>query len=354
MPSAASGARAAKHRQAAAQSDDLAARPTFGRIRPAADALVELEKHRHDLTDVTPVARIIGLDEERTALDQAALDQGKKLRRDEPPLDLSGIVERLRMIAVNLGDAGGFDVALQQLPPAANGEPQVGQAALVAAPGGIADDNRQDIKAQVISDQSVFIKAAVENIKKHLIEGSFFAAIIIFLFLANIRTTLIAAIAIPTSIISTFALMAAMGFTLNQITMLALTLMVGIVIDDAIIVLENVYRFIEEKNMPPFQAAIQGTKEIGLAVLATTLSLLAVFVPVGFMGGIVGRFMSSFGLTAAFAVAVSMLVSFTLTPMLSARFIKPPDHSRGGSKESWFFSKIDHVYSTMLRWSMAN
>ncbi len=129
----------------------------------------------------------------------------------------------------------------------------------------------KDVKTQVISDQSVFIKAAVDNIKHHLIEGSFFAAIIIFLFLANIRTTLIAAIAIPTSIISTFALMAAMGFTLNQITMLALTLMVGIVIDDAIIVLENIYRFIEEKDMPPFQAAIEGTKEIGLAVMATTL-----------------------------------------------------------------------------------
>src|SRR5208337_2503300 len=116
------------------------------------------------------------------------------------------------------------------------------------------------------------IKASVDSIKKHLIEGSIFASVIIFMFLANIRTTLIAAIAIPTSIISTFALMAAMGFTLNQITMLALTLMVGIVIDDAIIVLENVYRFIEEKNMPPFQAAMAGTKEIGLAVMATTLS----------------------------------------------------------------------------------
>ena len=116
--------------------------------------------------------------------------------------------------------------------------------------------------------------------------------------------------------------MAAMGFTLNQITMLALTLMVGIVIDDAIVVLENIFRFVEEKGMPPFQAAIEGTREIGLAVIATTLSLLAVFVPVGFMGGIVGRFMSSFGFTASFAIAVSLLVSFTLTPMLAARLIK--------------------------------
>src|SRR5260370_38021656 len=162
----------------------------------------------------------------------------------------------------------------------------------------------KDVTAQVVADQSVFIKAAVDNIRRHLIEGSFFAAIIIFIFLANIRTTLIAAIAIPTSIISAFALMAAMGFTLNQITMLALTLMVGIGIDDAIIVLENIYRFIEEKNMPPFQAAIAGTREIGLAVMATTLSLLAVFLPVGFMRGIVCRFMSSFGFTAAFSIAV--------------------------------------------------
>src|SRR5258705_538826 len=216
----------------------------------------------------------------------------------------------------------------------------------------------KDIHASVISDQSVFIKAAVENIKRHLIEGSFFAAIIIFIFLANIRTTLIAAVAIPTSIISTFALMAAMGFTLNQITMLALTLMVGIVIDDAIIVLENIYRFIEEKKMPPFQAAIQGTKEIGLAVMATTLSLLAVFLPVGFMGGLVGRFMSSFGFTAAFAIAVSLLVSFTLTPMLSSRFIKAPAEtdrrSHVSSKQSPFFRPIDRAYTAMLRWSMAH
>jgi HAE1 family hydrophobic/amphiphilic exporter-1 len=212
----------------------------------------------------------------------------------------------------------------------------------------------KDVHTAIVSDQSVFIKAAVENIKKHLIEGSFFAAIIIFLFLANIRTTLIAAVAIPTSIVSTFALMAAMGFTLNQITMLALTLMVGIVIDDAIIVLENIYRFIEEKHMSPFEAAILGTKEIGLAVMATTLSLLAVFLPVGFMGGIVGRFMSSFGFTSAFAIAVSLLVSFTLTPMLTSRFVKRPEETgaKHSSKESFVFRHLDVWYTRMLKWSM--
>ncbi len=217
----------------------------------------------------------------------------------------------------------------------------------------------KDIRIQIVADQSNFIEDAINSIQHHLIEGSILASIIIFIFLANWRTTLIAAVAIPTSIISTFALMAAMGFTLNQITMLALTLMVGIVIDDAIIVLENIFRFMEEKNMPPYQAAIEGTREIGLAVMATTMSLLAVFLPVGFMGGIVGRFMSSFGLTSAFAIAVSLLVSFTLTPMLSSRFIKPPVRDSKGksvhsSKDSRFFHVLDVFYTRMLKWALAH
>src|SRR5881394_387493 len=180
----------------------------------------------------------------------------------------------------------------------------------------------RDVKTQLVGDQTIFIKAALHSINLHLVEGSILAAIVVFVFLWSMRSTFIAAIAIPTSIIATFGLMAAMGFTLNQITMLALTLMVGIVIDNAVVVLENIFRFIEEKGVPPFQAAIEGTREIGMAVTATTLSLLAVFLPVGFMAGIVGRFMSSFGFTSAFAIAVSLLVSFTLTPMLAARMIK--------------------------------
>src|SRR5438445_1566477 len=185
----------------------------------------------------------------------------------------------------------------------------------------------RDVKTQLVGDQTIFIQAALHAINLHLVEGSILAAIVVFVFLWSFRSTFIAAIAIPTSIIATFGLMAAMGFTLNQITMLALTLMVGIVIDDAVVVLENIFRFIEEKGMPPFQAAIEGTREIGLAVTATTLSLLAVFLPVGFMGGIVGRFMSSFGFTASFAIAVSLLVSFTLTPTLAARMIKRKQHA---------------------------
>ena len=182
---------------------------------------------------------------------------------------------------------------------------------------------------RIVRDGAEFIEASINNVEEHLIVGSILAALVVLLFLTNLRSTLISAVAIPTSIIATFGLIWFMGFTLDTLTMLALTLSVGIVIDDAIVVLENIYRFIEEKHEDQFQAAIDGTKEIGLAVLATTLSLAAIFVPVAFMGGIVGRFMKSFGLTMAFAIMVSLVVSFTLTPMLSARFLKIKHKGRG-------------------------
>ena len=177
---------------------------------------------------------------------------------------------------------------------------------------------------------------------------------------ANLRSTIIAAIAIPTSIIATFGLIWYMGFTLNSMTMLALTLAVGIVIDDAIVVLENIYRFIEEKGTTPMQAAVEATREIGLAVLATTLSLVAIFVPVGFMGGIVGRFMKSFGLTMAFAIMVSLLVSFTLTPMLSARWLKVEARTASDDSTSSKDSRVFHADRRVLhaacstgRWRIA-
>ncbi|MBC8135211.1 MAG: efflux RND transporter permease subunit, partial [Fibrella sp.] len=165
---------------------------------------------------------------------------------------------------------------------------------------------------KVTNDQSVFARAAIATVEEHLLLGSALAAGVVLIFLWNWRTTLISALAIPTSLIATFALMWFQGFTLNIISLLALTLAVGIVIDDAIIVIENIYKFIEEKNMSPKEAAIAGTTEIGFAVLATTLSLIAVFLPVAFMTGIVGRFLSSFGLTMAFAIGVSLIVAFTL------------------------------------------
>jgi HAE1 family hydrophobic/amphiphilic exporter-1 len=212
----------------------------------------------------------------------------------------------------------------------------------------------KNMDVRLVRDDSEFIEASLDAIEEHLVLGGILAAIIVFIFLRNFRSTLIAAVAIPASIIGAFSVMAALGFTMNQMTMLALTLMVGIVIDDAIVVLENIYRFVEEKGMTPFRAAIEGTREIGLAVMATTMSLLAVFLPVGFLGGIVGRFMSSFGLTAAAAISISLLVSFTLTPMLAARWIKEtPDHRTDESRRG-FYRHIDFVYTKLLEWSMAH
>jgi HAE1 family hydrophobic/amphiphilic exporter-1 len=178
------------------------------------------------------------------------------------------------------------------------------------------------MRLQIVRDESEFIRNAIHAVEEHLVLGGLLAALVVLVFLWNGRSTLIAALAIPTSIVATFALIKAMGLTLNIITMLALTLAVGIVIDDAIVVLENIFKFIDEKGMAPRRAAIIATREIGLAVLATTLSLVAVFLPVAFMGGIVGRFMRSFGFTMSFAIIVSLLVSFTLTPMLSSRWLK--------------------------------
>ena len=179
-------------------------------------------------------------------------------------------------------------------------------------------------RLEIVRDESEFITNSIHAVEEHLVFGGLLAALVVLLFLRNGRSTVIAALAIPTSIISTFALIAALGLTLNMITLLALTLSVGIVIDDAIVVLENIVRFIEEKGYSPRRASVVATKEIGLAVLATSLSLVAVFMPIAFMSGIVGRFMSSFGFTMSFAILVSLLVSFTLTPMLCSRWLKGP------------------------------
>jgi HAE1 family hydrophobic/amphiphilic exporter-1 len=232
---------------------------------------------------------------------------------------------------------------------------------------------------RIIRDQSVFINASVASLEEHLLFGSLLASLVVLLFIRNLRSVLIAAVAIPTSIIATFTLLKAMDFTLNNMTLLALTLAVGIVIDDAIVVLENIVRYIEEKHYEPKQAAIEATKEITLAVVATTISLVIIFVPIAFMTGYARRYVNQFGWTMAFSVMVSMLVSFTLTPMLSSRMLKRLAHKRSKksedanaaeeapitdhasrvtqqeehtSKDSRFFGWIDRVYGRILAWSL--
>ncbi|MEW6419151.1 MAG: efflux RND transporter permease subunit [Nitrospirota bacterium] len=178
------------------------------------------------------------------------------------------------------------------------------------------------MRIEISFDQSDFIKRSIHEVQMHLIYGGFFATLAVFLFLGNLRVTLISALAIPTSIIATFAIMNAFGFTFNNMTMLALSLSVGILIDDAIIVIENIHRHIEG-GMAPKEAASFATSEIGLAVMATTFAIVAIFLPVAFMKGIIGRFFLQFALTVVFAVLVSLFVSFTLTPMMASRYLKP-------------------------------
>jgi HAE1 family hydrophobic/amphiphilic exporter-1 len=224
------------------------------------------------------------------------------------------------------------------------------------------------ISLNIAMDQSIFIQRSIDEVQKHLILGSFFAVLAVLLFLRNFRTTLISAVALPVSIIATFALIRAFNFTFNNMTMLALTLSVGLLIDDAIIVIENIYRHVEE-GMAPREASTFATSEIGLAVMATTFAIVAIFLPVAFMKGIIGRFFLQFALTVVFSVLVSLLVSLTLTPMLASIFLKRITLQRGnpgtdaaavkvkrkGRFAEWFergYNKIEEGYRPMLAFSL--
>ncbi len=211
-----------------------------------------------------------------------------------------------------------------------------------------------DIEIQVVNDQSRFIRRSMEEVKFHLLLAAVLVSLTILLFIRDWRTTLIATVAIPTSIVPTFFFMSYMGFSLNNITMLALILAIGIVIDDAVVVHENIFRHMEEHGLDAMAAARKGTKEIALAVLATSVSLVVIFLPVAFMGGMVGRFFSSFGLTVAFAIVMSLFVSFTLTPMLCSRFLKlePAGAGHSGSKSGFVWRGIDWLYGKCLRFSL--
>jgi hydrophobic/amphiphilic exporter-1 (mainly G- bacteria), HAE1 family len=272
----------------------------------------------------------------------------------------------------------------------------------------------QDIKFDVVRDLSRFIKRSFHEVQDHLLLGGLLASLIVAVFIGNLvlweglaiaaiagtvavtfvmgdaetllkvtaaaivvtmvffgtvrklRPAFVAALAIPASIVATFVAMRAAGFTLNNLTMLGLSLSTGIVIDDAIIVLENIFRHTEEEGRPPFEAAIVGTREIALAVTATTISLVVIFLPVAFMGGLVGKFWNSFGLTTTFAIMVSLLVAFTLTPMLAARVFQargpaaPGDapvrdhggHAGRGSKASGLYHAVEQAYEGLLGWGL--
>lgn len=211
-----------------------------------------------------------------------------------------------------------------------------------------------DVRIEVIRDQSRYIHAALREIRLHLVLGSVLASLVVLAFMRSWRATLIAGVAIPASVLATFGMMWAMDFTLNSVTMLALVLMVGIVIDDAIVVLENIFRWVEEKGVSAWEAARGATAEIGPAVMATTFSLVVIFVPVSFMSSVAGRFLFQFGLTAAVAVLVSLLVSFTLTPMMSARLYSVGTRAAlpGHGSRAGFYAVLERGYGRLLAWAL--
>jgi HAE1 family hydrophobic/amphiphilic exporter-1 len=210
------------------------------------------------------------------------------------------------------------------------------------------------VNLTVMYDRSVLIRESIKDVQFTLVLAASLVVMVIFLFLRNISATLIASLALPISIIGTFALMYALGFSLNNLSLMALTLAVGFVVDDAIVMLENIVRHME-KGEKPMEAALKGSREIGFTILSMTVSLVAVFIPIAFMGGIVGRLLHEFALTISAAILVSGFVSLTLTPMMCARFLKPDSEERHGRlyhATERAFERLLALYRVTLDWAL--
>jgi HAE1 family hydrophobic/amphiphilic exporter-1 len=201
----------------------------------------------------------------------------------------------------------------------------------------------------IVSNDAVFILEIVDSLKQHLVEGTALAALVVFFFLRSMRSTLIIALAIPVSLMGAIAVIYFFGYTLNSLTMLALLLLIGVVVDDAIVVLENIYRHREELDPDPHSAAVNGANEVVFAVIAATFSLVAIFAPVIFISGIIGQFFRSFAVVVTFGVLVSLFVSMTLTPMLCSRYLTvPKQHGRVYHFFDRLFTGLDRAYVYLL------
>src|SRR5262249_32374502 len=213
------------------------------------------------------------------------------------------------------------------------------------------------VSTALILDQARYIKENAHEVEVAIVFGGAMAILIILIFMLDLRSTIISAVALPTSVIGTFFVMYALGYTLNMMTLLGLSLAIGLLIDDAVVVRENIFKHLE-RGKSPAQAALDGTKEIALSVLATTMTIVAVFMPIAFVKGIAGQFFRQFGITISAAVVISLLVAFTLDPMLSSRFSKTIQH---GEKEKFaalkrpflaVFDGMDHFYKRVLGWAV--
>ncbi len=280
-------------------------------------------------------------------------DAGSTVRLKDVGEVLDGYEDKTSTTRLNGADAVSFSVRKQSGANTVEISDRVVATLARVAPGFPA------LQIRPVHSDADFIKENVSDVRNHIFFGGLMAVLIIFVFMRDWRSTLISALALPTSVIATFFFMWAVGFTINMMTLMALSLVIGILIDDAVVVRENIYRHMEQGE-DAFTAARKGTAEIGLAVMATTFTILAVFLPVGFMTGIVGQFFKSFALTIAFAVAMSLLVAFTLDPMLSSRFVRyiPPEDRlktrTGRMLEAWgrFYDRIDMKYQAILGWAV--
>ena len=268
---------------------------------------------------------------------------------------VDGYQDRTSTTRLNGEDAVSFSVRKQSGANTVEVQRKLDAALAKAAP------SFPQLQIKTVHTDAEGIMENVTDVRGHIIFGGIMAVLVVFVFMRDWRSTLITALALPTSVIATFFFMYAIGFTINMMTLMALSLVIGILIDDAVVVRENIYRHMEHGE-DPMTAARNGTSEIGLAVMATTFTILAVFLPVGFMTGIVGQFFKSFALTIAFAVSISLLVAFTLDPMLSSRFVRfipleERTRTRTGrflERVGGFYDRIDRRYHRLLEWAIAH
>ncbi len=268
---------------------------------------------------------------------------------------VDGYQDRTSTTRLNGEDAVSFSIRKQSGANTVEVQRKIDAALVKAAP------SFPQLQIKTVHADAEAIIENVTDVRGHIIFGGIMAVLVVFVFMRDWRSTLITALALPTSVIATFFFMYAIGFTINMMTLMALSLVIGILIDDAVVVRENIYRHMEHGE-DPYTAARNGTSEIGLAVMATTFTILAVFLPVGFMTGIVGQFFKSFALTIAFAVSISLLVAFTLDPMLSSRFVRfipleERTRTRTGrflERVGGFYDRIDRRYHGLLEWAIAH
>jgi len=278
---------------------------------------------------------------------------GSTVRVKDVGVVVDGYEDRLSTTRLNGADAVSFSVRKQSGANTVDVQNKIDAALAKAAP------SFPELQIKTVHTDAEAIQENVRDVRGHIIFGGIMAVLVIFVFMRDWRSTLITALALPTSVIATFFFMYVAGFTINMMTLMALSLVIGILIDDAVVVRENIYRHMEHGE-DPMTAAQRGTAEIGLAVMATTFTILAVFLPVGFMTGLVGQFFKSFALTIAFAVAISLLVAFTLDPMLSSRFVRfIPLEERTRTRFGRFlegvggyYDRLDRQYHRLLGWAI--